>query len=71
MKDKQEALTEIRVLCNQYLDNDLPKPKRGFWDLIGRRPTKAEFLLGRIEWICRHALEDYGSPSKSEGKEKL
>lgn len=52
-KDAIESLTKIRELCNDVLTNK---------DSVYL--SKEILLLGRIEWICRHALEDYEVPNE-------
>lgn len=51
MKDPIKALTEIRDVCNGALDRNT-YGDRALDDV-------AQAFLARIEWICRHALEDY------------
>ncbi len=46
------ALEKIRELCNNP-------------DTMKREMV---FVLGQIEWYCRHALEDYDEPPPAKDK---
>jgi len=54
-KDAIESLTEIRKLCQDVI----AKPDGHY----GKSPR---LLFARIEWICRHALEDYEVPNEKQ-----
>lgn len=54
----RSALAEVRALCNGALDTNK----------YGDRPLDdvSVCLVARIEWVCRHALEDYTRPVEEE-----
>ena len=57
-KDPIEALTEIRVLCNHRLEEPPAANKDPNGPFSSVSYDKNRNLFIRIEWICRHALED-------------
>jgi hypothetical protein len=62
-RDAAESLTTIRALCNEFIDKS---DWKRLWDELQEKcktdsgiPRNPLGLIGQIEWICRHALEDY------------